>query len=111
MNFCKECNNLLLPFEYENNLYLKCNNCGNTEVNNNPIIYKKNYKSHNLKNIPFKKWIIYDNTLARTTKQKCPNKKCKSHSNKKLQESVIYINKINKIRSYICVNCITEWKI
>lgn len=113
MNFCQNCNNLLHPIEILHNnttkLILKCQKCGNIENNENSIIYSNNYKSEISDKIPNKKWLKYDNTLPRTIHQKCPNKSCISHKQKKLQESTIYVNKITKRKSFICVNCITEW--
>lgn len=107
--FCEVCDNILYPEEVEDKLILKCEHCGHTEANTDTLIVKKIYKAGAGSTYTNLKYVIYDNTLRRTTKQKCPNKDCKSHDDTSLQEAVIMIDKVTKRKIYVCVNCFTKW--
>lgn len=108
--FCENCDNILYPEEDDDKLILQCKNCGHKEDNKDSLIVEKIYKKSADASHTNVKYVVYDNTLRRTTKVKCPNNKCKSHDKKDLQESVIVIDKVTKRKIYICINCFTQWK-
>ena len=54
-------------------------------------------------------FVIYDNTIPRTTQRVCPNKSCISIKNPALQEAVFVQDPITIKLTYICVNCNTAW--
>ena len=108
--FCPECDNILYHEEIDDDkLVLKCEHCGHIEPNKETLIIKKNYKESVNSSYINIKYVVHDNTLRRTIKKKCPNKECKSHIDKTLQESVIIIDKITKRKIYVCVQCTTQW--
>lgn len=108
--FCDNCDNILYPEEEDDKLILLCKHCGHKEENKQTLIVKKMYKNNVSASHFNLAYVIYDNTLRRTTKIKCPNPKCVSHDDKALQESVIMIDKSTKRKMYVCVNCLTQWK-
>ena len=78
MNFCEECDSMLLPEQIDNKLWLKCSECGYKEQNKKTIIETKNYKSKDTVLIDNNKYLIYDNTLPNSMHKECPNKNCLS---------------------------------
>jgi len=110
MQFCKECDNKLFPVEEDEKIWNKCTDCGFKEEYNGSVIEKKNYKGKESVSIESNKYIIYDNTVPRTTQRVCPNKNCISIKNPKLQEAVFVQDPVTIKLTYICVNCNTEWK-
>jgi DNA-directed RNA polymerase subunit M/transcription elongation factor TFIIS len=110
MNFCKECDNKLFPVEEDDKLWNKCIDCGFKEEYKESIIEKKNYKGKESVSIEYNKYVIYDNTLPRTTQRVCPNKNCISIKNPLLQEAVFIQDPVTIKLTYICMNCNTEWK-
>ena len=74
MNFCLMCNNMLYPYENNKELLLKCKNCGFKKKYNDTIVFSKVYKEDYIKTQSTNnKFLIYDCTLPRTNKKKCPN--------------------------------------
>ena len=111
MQFCKVCENKLYSFENDNKLYLKCKNCGFQEEQKNMVVHSKVYKESSDANQHItNKFLIYDVTLPRTNKKKCPNSLCISNKNKNKQEAVFFPNTKTMELIYICTNCNTEWK-
>jgi len=110
MQFCKECENKLFPVEEENKLWNKCIDCGFREEYNVSIIEKTIYKGKETVSNDNNKYLIYDNTIPRTTQKQCPNKNCISVSKPELQEAVFIQDPVTIKLTYICVNCNTEWK-
>jgi len=109
MKFCKECDNLLYPVEIENQLYLRCDECGYKEENTQTIIEKKNYKKKEMIALDNNNFTIYDNTLPNTIHKKCPNKNCISNKEPELQNAKIIQDPVTIKLTYKCVNCNTEW--
>ena len=110
MQFCKECENKLFPSEEDSQLWNKCLDCGFKEEYNNSVIDKKIYKNKNTLTYSNNKFLIYDNTIPRTTQKICPNKECISVKNPSLQEAVFIQDPVTIKLTYICINCNTEWK-
>lgn len=110
MKFCKECDSKLFPIEENDNLWNKCMECGFKEEYTNSIIEKKNYKGKEILVADNNKFLIYDPTIPRTIHKVCPNKNCISVEKPKLQEAVFIQDPVTVKLTYICVNCITEWK-
>lgn len=108
--FCEDCDNILYPEEKDDKLVLLCKHCGHEEDNKQTLIVKKMYKKGASTSYVNLAYVVHDNTLRRTTKVKCPNKECKSHDDKALQEAVIMIDKVTKRKIYVCVNCLTQWQ-
>ena len=111
MEFCNDCDNKLYLHEEENSLYLVCRRCGFKKKNTNTVIFTKNYKkiskiNDNIKN----NYIVFDNTLPRTTLKECPNIKCNSYNNPDKREVIYVPDSTTRVLNYICVNCFTEWK-
>ena len=76
MKFCSICENMLYSSEEENNLFLKCKNCGFKEEQKNAIVITKVYKdSGDTTESNVNKYLIHDPTLPRTCK-KIPNVLC-----------------------------------
>ncbi len=110
MSFCPSCNSILQPTEIENKLYLKCRTCGYKEENKNAVISKKVYKFNKTQTIATSnEYLVYDNTLARTTKKQCANEKCPSRSDEKLQDCVFYTDNKSLKLNYVCCVCFSEW--
>ena len=111
MKFCNICENMLYSTESENKLFLKCKNCGFKEEQKNAIVATKIYKdSGDSADNSINKYLIYDPTLPRTNKKKCPNPLCETQKNKSKQEAVFFpIDETMKL-VYICKVCNTEWK-
>ena len=110
MNFCKSCDNKLYPLEDEDKLYLSCEDCGFKEIYQGSIIEKKNFKSKSrniVRNIQF---LIYDDSLPRTSQKQCPNKTCKSNMKDQKSEAVFLQDPISLKLTYICTSCNVEWK-
>ena len=55
------------------------------------------------------KFIVYDNTLPRTTNIKCPNVECSSHKNNKKNIVVFHPDPITCELNYHCSTCFTSW--
>ncbi len=109
MNFCKQCNSLLQSKEIDNDLKYVCSVCNEIEDCNNQIINSTIYKKKEMDRGDNNKYIIYDNTLARTKKKSCPNESCISNKNIKLRDVVMLTDKYTQKLYYTCVNCGTEW--
>ena len=111
MKFCSICENMLYSIEEDNNLFLKCKNCGFKEEQKNAVVITKVYKdSGDTTESNVNKYLIHDPTLPRTCKKKCPNVFCTSNQNKGKQEAVFFpIDSTMKL-VYICIECNTEWK-
>ena len=111
MNFCDKCHNILYPFEENNKLYLICNNCGFKKAHTDKVVFKLSYKNNtDVKSNVSNKYIIYDNTLPRTTKKKCPNEDCESNKDETKREVVFYPMAKTMDLIYVCCACKTEWK-
>lgn len=110
MNFCPNCNFLLYVTEIDDKLYNECINCGYKNEKVNKIIIT-NYYSKKQQEERFNKNIIYDNTIERTTTMTCPNVSCKSHKDKTINEFIFYPDKDRYHKTYICINCLTKWKV
>lgn len=110
MKFCPECNNCLYHREHDEKLILKCNNCGFKEDFKKNVIETKLYKSDVLFSMETNNYTVNDITLPRTIHRKCPNEKCKSKTDPKLQEAVFITDKNTLELLYICCVCNTEWK-
>ena len=109
MNFCKQCNSLLQSKEIEDDLKYVCSVCGEIEDCDDDIIDSTIYKEKEMDRGDNNKYIIYDNTLARTMKKKCPNEKCKSNFNTDLRDVVMLTDKYTQKLYYTCAICSTEW--
>lgn len=110
MQFCKECENKLFPFEEDKKLWNKCVDCGFKEEYIEFIIDKKNYKNKDTISSYVNKYLIYDTTIPRTIHKTCPNKNCISIEKPELQEAVYIQDTVTIKLTYICVNCNTQWK-
>ena len=110
MQFCKECENKLFPFEEDDILWNKCMNCGFKEEYVGSIIEKKNYKILDTLSAEKNKYLIFDPTFPRTKFKECPNNECISHKDKNLQEVIMVQDSVTIKMTYICVNCNAEWK-
>ena len=111
IKFCKVCESMLHPLEDDDKLYLKCNDCGYKEENKDLVIFSKSYsdtgqQTENISN----RYIVYDNTIPRTSKKLCPNDLCPSRTDKSKQEAVFYPTKVTMEIIYVCTACNTEWK-
>ena len=99
--FCPNCETILNynEIEEENNtkhLHVYCNNCGFNSKSDINLIQKKYYKKqNNLNLLKNRELYVHDNTLARTIHYKCPNDKCKTHSNKDLKKAIFLMIKIH----------------
>ena len=109
MNFCKQCNSLLQPKEIEEDLKYVCSVCGEIEDCNDVIIDSLVYKEKEMDRGDNNKYVIYDNTLARTKKKKCQNDKCESNSKIDLRDVVMLTDKYTQKLYYTCAVCNTEW--
>jgi DNA-directed RNA polymerase subunit M/transcription elongation factor TFIIS len=110
MNFCDKCHNLLYPYEENNELFLRCS-CGFKKKHTDKVVFSISYKKNNdVKDTTSNKYIIYDNTLPRTTKKKCPNDDCESNRDETKREVVFYPTKKTMELVYVCCSCNTEWK-
>lgn len=113
VNFCKICESMLYPYESNKKLFMKCKNCGYQEDNKNLVIFSKVYTDNSLTsgNADINnRFIIYDHTIPRTKKKKCPNKECPTRSDKSKQEAVFYSIEKTMELVYVCRTCCTEWK-
>jgi DNA-directed RNA polymerase subunit M/transcription elongation factor TFIIS len=110
MQFCKECENKLFPFEEDNQLWNKCHECGFKEEYSEAIIDKKIYKNKDNNVNDNNRYLIYDPSVPRTIHKQCPNKECPSVKDASLQEAIFIQDPITIKLTYICVNCNTEWK-
>ena len=107
MEFCNECNNLLLIRQYNNNnlekkLIYYCNQCNFEKKCDEICIYKKVYKNNDKNNL-LNKHQIHNNTLP-SAKIKCPE--CKKINNNNY--IILYKNNSFKI-NYICKKCCFSW--
>ena len=109
MSFCPNCNTFLQPVEEMSKLYLLCRTCGFKEENKNNIITHKIYGNKTAQSTGSKAYLIYDNTLPRTTTKKCPNDNCESRKTPSLQDAVFYMDSRSMKQHYICAVCKTEW--
>jgi len=110
MQFCKECENKLFPFEEDNQLWNKCFECGFKEEYLETVIDKKLYKNKDNNVNDNNRYLIYDPSLPRTIHKQCPNKECPSVKDPSLQEAIFIQDPVTIKLTYICVNCNTEWK-
>jgi DNA-directed RNA polymerase subunit M/transcription elongation factor TFIIS len=108
MKFCSQCNNILYIKELENKLVNHCKICGNMEDTDQYIIYEKKYTIKKIIDMNVRD-IIYDPGYPRTIHKKCPNDKCPSIKNSKLQESIFIENNNTLKLTYICTECLTQW--
>jgi DNA-directed RNA polymerase subunit M/transcription elongation factor TFIIS len=109
MNFCKQCNSYLIAKEIDEVLKYECSVCGEIEDCNNDIIDSKIYKEKELIRGDNNKYIIYDNTLPRTKKKKCPNDTCESTTNTDIRDVIMLTDKYTQKLYYTCCVCNTEW--
>ena len=119
MHFCKNCKNMYyikLSEEEPHNLIYYCRNCGteDNDLGKNNIHVSKTLiseKDENFSNV-INKYTKFDPTLPRVNNVPCPNKKCLSHTDKKVQNEIILIryndSKLDYV--YLCSHCDTAWK-
>jgi len=108
MKFCNKCYNKLYPYEDNQKLFYKCNDCGELQEYNEFIISetKYNYSASSIKDND-KKYKIYDSGYKRSKKYPCPNKSCNNSFNKE----VLILSDRNTLENiYMCCSCYTEWK-
>ena len=110
MQFCKECENKLFPFEEDNQLWNRCNDCGFKEEYSNSVIDKKLYKNKDTIVHENNRFLIHDPSVPRTIHKQCPNKNCITVKNPELQEAIFIQDPVTVKLTYVCVNCNTEWK-
>ena len=109
MKFCPECDSMLYYVEHNNKLLEKCKSCNYFSECNDKIIETSMYKLHNTETIGSKSYIIYDNTLPRTTNKNCINGDCPSKKDINKKEMVFYPNPVNMKLIYICTACNTQF--
>ena len=109
MKFCNECNSLFYSKEIDNKIKYVCKICGNIVDCDDIIIDSNIYKEKELNRGDKNEYTIYDTTLPRTVKKKCPNKTCISHKDISLNEIVLLSDKYTQKLYYTCCNCNTEW--
>jgi RNase P subunit RPR2 len=89
--------------------YFVCNSCGYYRpIESETLLYTKQYEELNDDEFEDYHLLIYDNTLPRTYKYMCPNKKCDSHKYPEKKEAVIYKNKNYRVL-YVCTICEDFW--
>ena len=86
--FCPMCENLFYHKEIDKKLHLVCKNCGYKKQTNSTLVNRKVYRKENKTTIVNKLYLKYDVGYPRTTKKKCPNKKCPS--DKSNQEAIFF---------------------
>ena len=86
MKFCHNCGNKISPFEEENILKYKCNDCNTIVENNNSIISESHYKYDFITDthLSIKSNRRYDNSIKRSKKHNCPNDSCNNSWNKEV---------------------------
>ena len=113
MRFCKECDNMLYPFEHkvdgkkEGKLAFKCKICAFQEVIEQTeedlnCVYKSD-QTRNQQKVAYQEYYVKDPTLSRTIRVTCD--KCKS------KEAVTFCNptKDKMQLYYACLNCKHYW--
>ena len=113
--FCPDCGTILFYNENDEEgtkcLYVFCNNCGHNSKSNISLIQTKNYKkSSTLTSLKNRKFYIYDNTFPRTIYYDCPNSSCKTHEEINKKEAIFFNEKKSLKQTYICTECLTEWR-
>ncbi len=109
MKFCHNCGNKISPFEEENVLKYKCNDCNTIVENDSSIISESHYKYDFIidTHLSIKSNRRYDNAIKRSKKHNCPNESCNNSWNK---EVIIICEKDTLQNIYMCCSCLTEWK-
>jgi RNase P subunit RPR2 len=93
----------------ESQAYFVCNSCGYYKpIVAGTLLYTKQYDESNDDEFDDYHLLIYDNTLPRTYKYICQNKKCETHKNPDSKEAVIYKNNKYKVL-YVCTVCEEYW--
>jgi len=113
--FCKVCENLLFLYEGEEDkkLYWGCKACGNTEDNQEKLIYNNGFEIDISKTISNNKDLKNDVTLPVISDNPnivCPNTECPSHEGGHTSE-ITYIKYDEKHMKYlyICKVCNQTW--
>lgn len=118
MDFCQDCENLLvLKFKGEENqeqkLQFCCNSCGfnkNATIDKSSYILKNDYNLQKVfieeKNI---KYITLDPTIPHISNIQCPNKKCKKEDENNNDIAFIKINEEDMKYLYVCSYCHFKW--
>ena len=116
MKFCPECN-MMLYFKIKTEigdtkslLYEECKHCNFSEQSNETIVSRTVHREDAYDDESSRQYMRYSKAVPRTVFQKCPNKKCLSHKNKKLQEAILIRKEGSMEQLYICVVCNVEWQ-
>lgn len=89
--------------------YFVCKFCNySTKMQPGTVIYSKKYGSNANNTIEDYRYVIHDNSLARTRTYICKNEKCKSHSDISIREAVLTNNASEQL-VYVCTVCNTSW--
>jgi len=91
----------------KNIAYFQCTNCGYaTKIKPGTLIYSKTAGGSASKSFPYDvSDMIYDDTLPRTRKYVCQNKKCISHKHPGKKEAVFFRADNTFKITYICTLC------
>ena len=91
----------------KNIAYFQCTNCGyTTKIKPGTLIYSKTTGGKTSKSLTYNvSDMIYDNTLPRTRKYICQNKKCISHKHPEKKEAIFFRTDNTYEITYICTLC------
>jgi hypothetical protein len=99
--------------EKKNICYYKCGNCGYFEkIEPGALIFIKSISKKN-ESMTYEdyKYMIYDNTLPRTSQYTCKNNECKTHKDKNIEKEAVFfrISETNYQLIYTCCVCQESW--
>jgi len=113
MKFCPSCNNTLYYMVEDNLPITYCQVCGYKGKSTDVIVYKHSYQKNiyqSFMKTPRSEF-VKDITYPRTIHYDCPNKDCITHKDPGKKEAM-YLNEKNSMRQiFICVPCLSEWKL
>ena len=108
MQFCPECDNLLVFTETDGKLYKICRACNYRVESDDVIISYTTYKDSTTE-YGTSKWAYLSPAVARTIHQECANPECPSRADRSLQEAIILKKGTTMQLMYMCAVCHTTW--
>ena len=109
INFCSECNNMMLPAEDKErrSLVYKCRSCGQQENTTDFCVYVNTIKQDAKPRFAINSDVVSDPTLSHDLDRSCPS--C-GHQDAVYFQAQVNREKSNMALYYVCCACHHEWR-